>query len=320
MSSTQSASCYNIEKRRDLFESFGGLPQTTVQNKEWIYMLAEDTRQSLAIEGYFSSEEELENMLSGAKTRSEITNYFRAAQTLYDQALQYYRDSIDPPLSLPIVRHIHSELFRDIDNLRRGDFRKEAIQIHKAKVIPPPVDVEHYLMAAMKVMNQDLGSYPVLEALARIHTLFESIHPFHDGNGRTGRILLNYLAVSKGFPPIIIKGADPTERSRYYASLEEADKGFHKGFPDSSEQQLKIHLDEGNFAPLSELLCQSLLPQLDHLTALALEKNATLRSLAELSEEIGVKEGTLRQWVLRGKLIALKRERKLYSHPKLLLE
>ncbi len=58
------------------------------------------------------------------------------------------------------------------------------------------------------------------------HTLFESIHPFHDGNGRVGRILLNYLVVSNGYPPIVIKGMSSEDRQRYYAALEAGDKGF----------------------------------------------------------------------------------------------
>ncbi len=106
--------CYMLTERQNLFVRLGGLPETTVYNTEWLYILGEDTRQSLAIEGVFATEEELERVLKGGKTCQEITNYFRASQTVYDQALQYYRDQARPPLGLPIVRHIHSELFREL--------------------------------------------------------------------------------------------------------------------------------------------------------------------------------------------------------------
>lgn len=59
MSEQTSKNCYTIEDRRLLLESLGGLPETAVLNTKWLYMLQEDTRQSLAIEGHFATEEEL---------------------------------------------------------------------------------------------------------------------------------------------------------------------------------------------------------------------------------------------------------------------
>src|SRR5215469_16459542 len=188
--------CDTIQGRQALFERLGGLPETTVENTEWLYMLQEDTRQSLAIEGHFASQEELEAVLQGSKTDLDISNYFRIAQTVYDQALQYYRDKTPVPLELPVVRHIHSELFRGLDD-RRGIFRTEPIQIHGAKIRPPEFEVPEYVNAALKITHSILDKMPILQALARSHTLFESIHPFRDGNGRTGRILLNYVAISR---------------------------------------------------------------------------------------------------------------------------
>ena len=232
--------CETLGERKALLERFGGLPETTVQNTEWLYMLEQDTRHSLAIEGYFASEEELEAVLQGKRSNLEVTNYFRTAQTVYDQALQYYRDK-DLRLDLSLVRHIHSELFRG-KNDQRGQFRRGSIQIPHADVKPPEFDIESYLRTALEVMKEDLNAMPILPALARAHTLFESIHPFSDGNGRTGRILLNYLAISQGYPPIDIKGISSSEREQYYAALEAADTGFHKGFPEAARIQAKAGL------------------------------------------------------------------------------
>jgi fido (protein-threonine AMPylation protein) len=310
--------CYSLPARKALFDSLGGINDTTVQNREWLYMLHEDTRQSLAIEGYFASEEDLERVLAGAKTSLEISNYFRTAQTVYDQALQYYRDNAMPPFNVSLIRHIHSELFRGIDN-RRGDFRKEAIRIQGAKVVPPSEDVEDYLRASFAIIVADLSSRPFLDALSRSHALFESIHPFFDGNGRTGRIFLNYIAVSQGYPPIIIKGDDQAERNRYYMALEQADSGFHSGFAEPTPVALHKQLARGNFASLQDLLCDSLLPQLNQLTIINIEKQEPLVDIATLSQSLNVKEGTLRQWVSRGKMLAVKRGNRLYSHPRLVL-
>jgi Fic family protein len=310
--------CDTIDKRRALLESLGGLPETTVRNTEWLYMLEEDTRQSLAIEGHFASEEDLEAVLRGRKADLDISNYFRIAQTAYDLALQYYRDRTTARLDLAHVRHIHSELFRRLDD-RRGAFRLGPIRIHGAKVTPPEFEIPAYVQAALQVTQDVLASMPILPALARAHTLFESIHPFPDGNGRTGRILLNYLAISEGYPPIVIKGIDPGERKRYYQALEAADRGFHRGFPDPTASALRERVEEGDFEPLAQILCEGLLPRLETMIVLAMEKQEPLLDLPEVAARLRIKEDALRQRIQRGKHLAIKRGKRLYTHPRLAL-
>jgi fido (protein-threonine AMPylation protein) len=309
--------CDTLSELKALFESLGGLPETTVQNTEWLYMLEEDTRQSLAIEGHFATEEELKAVLRGGKTDLAIANYFHTAETVYDQALQYYREST-VLLGLPVVRHIHSELFRELDD-RRGEFRKGGIKIQGAKVQPPEFEVEAYVRAALSITAEVLGTLPILSALARAHALFESIHPFHAGNGRVGRILLNYLAVSRGYPPIVIKGISSEERKRYYTALETSDRGFHNGFPGPTPEALRTRLEEGNYELLGQLFCEGLLPRLDRLIVVALERQEPLLELAEVAARLGVREDALRQRIHRGRLVAIKRGKKLYSHPRLAL-
>lgn len=312
------AQCGTVADRKALLECFGGLPDTSVLNTEWLYMLEQDTRHSLAIEGYFATEEQLEAVLQGKRANLEVTNYFRTAQTVYDQALQYYRDR-DFRLDLSLVRHFHSELFRGSDE-RRGQFRIGGIQILRAKVRPPEFDLESYVRAALRVMESDLNTLPILLGLARAHTLFESIHPFHDGNGRAGRILLNYLAVSKGYPPIVIKGITAAERERYHSALETADTGFHEGFPDDiTSDALRERLEHGTFDPLARLLCEGLLPRLDRLIVLALEAREPLLTLPEVAERLGVKEPALRKRIERGTLLSIRRGKRVYSHPQLAL-
>jgi hypothetical protein len=101
--------------------------ETSVQNTERLYMLEEDTRQSLAIEGYFATENELKAVLNGRKTAPEIQNYYRVAQSLYDQALQNRREN-ELVFNIGLVRHVHSELFREIAP-RGGEFRRGAVRL-----------------------------------------------------------------------------------------------------------------------------------------------------------------------------------------------
>lgn len=322
-----------IAERLTLLHELGGLPSNTdfqVSNKEWLYMLEEDARQSLSIEGYFTTEQEFKAVLSGKKSYPEIYNYYRTATWEYDAAFVIYRDfkdSIIEQLSQAItvlsIKQMHSSLFRQIDGaqkIQRGAFRSTSIDITGAKVKPPSYDIDNYIRAFVKLIPKLLETHAPLEALARIHTLFESIHPFPDGNGRVGRILMNFIAISLGLPPIIIKGAKKEDRERYYQALESADKGFHKTFPSPNSKTLLSKLQLGDFEELEELLADSITPQLDTILALLIETTEPLKTLSSLSEILDVKEATLRKRISRGSLIAIKRKNKLYSHERLLLE
>jgi Fic family protein len=67
--------------------------------------------------------------------------------------------------------------------------------------------------------NQHL--HPIERACV-FHAIFERVHPFFDGNGRVGRLLLNFILMQVGYPPLIIQNKN---RRRYYASLRKADAG-----------------------------------------------------------------------------------------------
>ena len=307
----------DLTRRLHKLTELGGLPLVGVRNDEWLYMLHEETRQSLSIEGYFATDSQLKAVLSGRRSGPEILNYFRAAQGLYDLALQQHREN-ELGINLPLIRHIHSELFRELDE-RRGLFRSGGIQISGAKVRPPEHDLEAYVRAWLALVPSAFQQGSVLDVLARQHVLFEAIHPFADGNGRTGRIVLNYLAISLGWPPIIIKGTEASDRERYYAALEAGDQGFHAGFPAPNPVALARALSEGDFLPMQHLLADGVIPQLDTLLASAVEARFALQPLSELAAGFGVQEATLRQWVTRGQLVAVRRGRRLYSHPLLSL-
>ena len=307
----------DLTRRLHKLAELGGLPPVGVRNDEWLYMLQQETRHSLSIEGYFATDAELKAVLGGQRSGPEILNYFRAAQGLYDLALQHHREG-ELVVNVALIRHIHSELFRELDD-RRGLFRGGGIQITGAKVTPPASDVEEYVRALVRLIPLELARVGDLEALARLHVLFEAIHPFRDGNGRSGRILLNYLAISRGWPPIIIKGMQVAERERYHAALEAGDTGLHQRFPPPEASRMMEALDLGDLQPLHHLLADGVIPQLDLLLAARVEEHTPLLPLRDLAAQFDVQEATLRQWVTRGHLVAVKRGRRLYSHERLLL-
>ena len=106
-----------------------------------------------------------------------------------------------------------------------GSFREHDIQPFPGGMTPPPWPEVPMLVAgwvadAQRLVGGDDSTLP--EALASLHARFEQIHPFLDGNGRAGRLVLNLVLVRLGYPPAIIyKG----ERSRYLAALRRADQG-----------------------------------------------------------------------------------------------
>ena len=82
----------------------------------------------------------------------------------------------------------------------------------------PQGRIHHLLKELVGWYNKNKARYPALVLGAVIHNQFENIHPFRDGNGRAGRILLNNILLKNGLPPINI---DLRNRAEYYRSLRE---------------------------------------------------------------------------------------------------
>ena len=119
-------------------------------------------------------------------------------------------------LSERIIRQIHYLVLADKKE-DRGVYRRVPVRIMGAQHEP----VQPYLIA--QKMEQLLRDYAestehIITKLARFHIEFEGLHPFIDGNGRTGRLLVNLELMKAGFPPIDIKFAD---RIAYYNAFDE---------------------------------------------------------------------------------------------------
>ena len=126
---------------------------------------------------------------------------------------------------------------------------------------------------------------PFPEALAEVHSEFERIHPFLDGNGRTGRLVTNLLLIRLGYPPAIVRKG---ERSRYLRNLRRADAG-----------------DPG---PLGELLARAIIDTLMRFIVPAVAGPARLVPLAALADG-DLSSRALRAAAERGRLRAHRDER-----------
>lgn len=312
-----------VKERWDLLQRLGGLDLALVQvaNREWLYMLREDTRHSLAIEGYFASEAELEEVVRGGRASVEVLNYFRTAQFVYEQALQDVKEGIFR-LDVAFINNIHGQLFRDTSGEAwRGRPADGVDRIIQGAKVKPPLEAADYLKAFVRLAPRLLEEREPLEALAKAHVLFEAIHPYRDGNGRVGRLVLNYMALWKGLPPIAIKGLAEEERQTYYQALERADRGFHRGFPPPDAEALLKALDEGDWQPLACVLGEALVDRLETILGLALLRYEDLKPMEEVAQDLGVSRQQAYVWVSRRRLAVYRPggRSQLLSHPWLFL-
>lgn len=106
---------------------------------------------------------------------------------------------------------------------RPGKYKLHDYVTGKNEIGAAPEDVPeemNELLEELKEELQDIRPEKILTAAAYFHAEFENIHPFADGNGRTGRLAMNYLLVLHGHPPVTIHEED---RLDYYNALESWD-------------------------------------------------------------------------------------------------
>ena len=111
---------------------------------------------------------------------------------------------------------LHQMLIGGIDDKIAGRFRKHGEYVRVGThIAPAPEHVERMIESIITEYTSELSAY-FLDKIAKFHLEFETIHPFCDGNGRIGRILINFQLSRFGFPMIIIRDR---EKKEYYKSF-----------------------------------------------------------------------------------------------------
>lgn len=124
------------------------------------------------------------------------------------------RDKI--PFSENVVRQIHSFVLKDRPR-ESGEYRHVPVRIIGAYHIPAkPLLIPEKMENLIAWFSNDKKLHPI-ERAALFHLKFEGIHPFVDGNGRTGRLIMNLMLMHAGYLPINIKYS---ERKRYYEAFD----------------------------------------------------------------------------------------------------
>lgn len=177
----------------------------------------EYTYNSNAIEGNTLTLRETDMVLRGLTIdRKPLKDHMEAVG--HKEAFDFVSELVkeNTPLSESIIKQIHYLVLAD-KREDRGVYRKISVCIMGAHNEP----VQPYLIQPR--MEQLLYDYAestehIVTKLARFHIEFESIHPFIDGNGRTGRLLVNLELMKAGYPPIDIKF---TDRIAYYNAFDD---------------------------------------------------------------------------------------------------
>ena len=285
----------------------GGLPTASEAREVWSDIWHLDAHNSTAIEGNTLVLREVEALLEhgraiGSKDLRdylEVLGYGDAARWVYSQAMGRGSWEHQDLITVTEVREIHAQMMGRVWEVDPhpdatpeegpGRFRRHDIHPFDGGMTPPPwTDVPAQMrtwvdaaaQTGREVARCDIEPPALPLRLAELHGGFECIHPFIDGNGRSGRLVLNLILVRLGWPPAIIF---KRMRSRYLSALDRSDKGEH--------------------GPLAEMIARSVLENLERLVLPNIAGPARLLPLAALaSDKISLR--ALRAAAQRGRLDA----------------
>jgi Fic family protein len=287
----------------ELRDRLGGLPSPEEAQDIWRGIWLEEAHHSTAIEGNTLVLKQVEQLLAEGRAVGnkelreymEVRGYANAADWVYSHGVNPETWSGNDLITLTELRHIHRlamDLVWDVaphpqatPEEKPGSFRRHDIQPFPSGMEPPawtdvPAAMNEWLTHAQALAKTEELSLP--EALAEVHATFEQVHPFLDGNGRTGRLVLNLLLIRLKYPPAIIYKGD---RTRYLKALRRA--------------------DQGDYGVLGEFLARAVLDNLYKFIVPAIAGPARLVPLPVLASD-DLSMNALRVAAIRGRLKAQK--------------
>jgi fido (protein-threonine AMPylation protein) len=284
----------------ELWNRMGGLPDPLEASDIWRGIWYEEAHHSTAIEGNSLIRNQVEQLLAEGRAVGnkqlreymEVKGYADAAGWVYNQAIAPHAWHDGEIITIGEIREIHRKAMVPVwevdpppdltDRESPGNFREHEIETFTGGLQPPswvqvPADIDSWL-AMVNALEARAENFP--DYLAALHCRFEQIHPFLDGNGRVGRLILNLVLVRLGYPPAIIY---KRQRTEYLRALRRADRR--------------------EFGLLGELLARAILDNLYRFVIPAVAGPARLVPLSALASST-INADALRTAAARGRLQA----------------
>lgn len=307
-----------LDRAVDGLRDVGGLPTPAEARGIWKDIWHQEAHHSTAMEGNTLLLREVQLLLDehkavGSKEMTaylEVQGYASAAEWVYAQAIR--RSSPGSvadyqEITLSEVREIHKLVVDPAwlqfppEQLDRkegpGSFRRKNIEPFPGGMAPPDWTDIPPLASDWIVRANNHTAWPmdrhIMEDFADLHAAFERIHPFRDGNGRVGRLVLNLLLVRWGYPPAVIY---KTDRDRYLRGLQRAD---------ASDPGL-----------LGEILARAIKESIDRFVLPGLAGPHKMIPISALAGTEGLSHNALTLAAQRGKLQAIKRAGQWHSTKK----
>lgn len=292
----------------ELRDRLGGLPSPKESETIWSDIWHLEAHHSTALEGNTLVLREVAALLEQGRTTSakplkeymEVKGYADAARWVYSQALDPDEWSTGGLISLNEIRRIHHMAMTPVwgvalneqatDAESPGNYRTHDIHPFTEGMTPPPwPDVPALLgdwVDDVVALGTTIAAGEPLDAvlpeeLARVHNQFEQVHPFLDGNGRTGRLALNLILVRLGYPPVIIF---KRQRDDYLRAMRRA--------------------DACDYGPLGEVIARAMFDNLNRFIVPNIAGPARLVPLTALADKQHT-VAALRQAAQRGRLDAV---------------
>lgn len=191
-----------------------------ISEKDWKAFSEIFTYNTNAIEGSRLNQKEVNDLLEKDKWPEKSKEDIAEAYGV-DETIRFIR-GIKEHISISLIKQIHKIVFKNSKPFA-GKLRKRgeevAVMDSKGNVVHEGASqsrINHLLKELINWYDKNKTKYPALVLGAVVHNQFENIHPFRDGNGRVGRILLNNILIKHGLPPINI---DFKNRAEYYGTL-----------------------------------------------------------------------------------------------------
>ncbi len=195
---------------------------------EWRQFTEAFTYDTNAIEGSSLDSKEVDGILSDDKwpdkPKADISETYGVAK-----AVAHIRNTKEH-LSLPLILKLHQIVFENSKPFA-GKFRKKGVEVVIADQFgnvvhrgAPAAYVSRLLLELVRWYGKNRKRYSPLVLAAVVHNQFENIHPFQDGNGRVGRLLLNNILLRHNRPPLNI---ELKNRHEYYSALQSYENGHN---------------------------------------------------------------------------------------------